>query len=698
MKQLLTHDNVRLTINTALSDLKGKRNPAEKIFEKRAKSARRIPVRFTLAAAFLILIAVTALAFAPSGQKTGPEGFWKYEDGLLTYQGLEDKYPRTILETDNIVFMAPDTNNTETLYYITKTEDGQFLSTITTGGYSVSAPSLLDPEYTVRDFQADGSMCYMIADTPEAIGKIIREDVFVPSPAGYDFLSRTGFRNESVSLFSVYDSMLLAYKEDTSVLTAIDLSSMKIVNEISIEDVCAVQVGNKYTDIYPAFALTDGGKALVRIDLETGRTERVLSSMPEDANGLQRNKYTLFITSGTGARIASHSLSDISGQKFLKTLTLVNITEDSPAVSEAIRLFSEKYPDIEVVTRKIDDFRVAATELMAGEGGIDVLQLTGGWSVSPLPKLLKNGAIADLTDNKHMLSAKKDMRNIWNLASESERIYGAVSSCEICMWEVNPILRSKLGWTPPSGRWTLSEFKRLADKVIGYNETADRHMYLLADSGFIPNLIELYNAKYVNTYDGTVNYQTEEFIEILDFWKYLSDNRLLYSYPDGIHTGKIGSDDMVSNALLRVNYMCLGAYGEREHILPPTYTENDPLVAETYVLVANNNSEMREEAAYFVSLYASKAVTRYQFYLNYGQFIDKKEDYVYINMYDIRKTSPGNEEKWNYALEHAESNHAPISLKQIIKTELMPAFLSESISANEFARILQKQAEMMLGE
>jgi len=698
MKQHLTHDIIKQTVNTALSDLKGTCNLAESILKKHPEPAMRLPLRLLAAASFLLLLAVTALAFAPSRQKTSPEGFWKYEGGQLTYQGLEDKYPRTILKTDDIAFMAPDTDNTGTLYYITNTENGRFLNTVTMDGYAISSPAKLDSNYTVRDLQADGSMCYMLADTDKTVGKIIRTNVFDPSLSEYDFLGLTGFQNESVSLFAVYDRMLLAYKEDASILTAIDLSSMKIIHELCLEDVCAIQVGNKYSDIHPAFALTDGGKTLMRIDLETGKTERVTASMPEDASGLQRNKYTLYITSKTGERISSHDLSDLSGQRYRKTLTLVNILEGSPAINEAIRLFNEKYPDIEVITRIIDDYRVAATELMAGEGGIDVLNLTGSWSVAPLPKLVKNGAIADLTDNEHMLSSKDGMRNIWGLSSESGRIYGAVSICEICMWEVNPVLKNKLGWTPPAGRWTLSEFKILADRVTEYNKTADRHMYLLADSGFIPNLIELYNAKYLNTYDGTVSYQTEEFIEILDFLKYLHDNRLLYAYPKGIHTGTIGSDDMVSNALLRVNYMSLGGYGEREYILPPTYRENDPLVAQTYVLVANNNSEMREEAAYFVSLYASKAVTRHQFYLNYGQFIDNKDDYVYINLYDIRKTSPENEEKWNYALEHAESNHAPIALNRIINAELLPAYLDGSISAQEFARILQMQAEMMLGE
>ena len=84
--------------------------------------------------------------------------------------------------------------------------------------------------------------------------------------------------------------------------------------------------------------------------------------------------------------------------------------------------------------------------------------------------------------------------------------------------------------------------------------------------------------------------------------------------------------------------------------------------------------------------------------MNNGQFIDKKEDYAFINMPDIRKTSIENEAKWNYALEHAETNHAPISLKRIVNTELLPAFLAGEIDEDAFARLIQTQAEMMLGE
>ncbi len=698
MKQSLTHESVKLTVNTALSSLNSRYDLSSAILNQKTHFAGRMPVRLVLAAVFLLLIAVTALAFAPIRQEASPDGFWKYEDGKLTYQGLEDKYPRTLLEVPDIVFMCPDTNDTQTLYYITKSEDGQYIRSITTGGYSISAPARIDEKYTVRELVVNDTFCYMIVDTTEAVGKIIRTSVYDTSLSEYDFLSASGFKNEGVSHVSVYEKTLLAYKEEDSYLTAIDLSIDKIVREIRLENVQDILIGNKYSDIYPVFALTDGGRSLMRICLTTGQTDKINISVPEGACGLQRNEYSLFLTSKAGAALSEHSLSSLSDQKYTRTLTLVNVFHDTPSMREAIRLFSEKYPDIEIVTRNIDDFRVAATELMAGEGGIDVLQLTGGWSVSPLPMLLKNGAIVDLTDNVHMQSAKEGMRDIWGLVTESGKIYGAVSDCEICMWEVNPILRNKLGWTPPEGRWTLSELKALAEKVIAYNENADRHMYLLADSGFIPNLFELYNAKYLNTHDGTAQYPTDEFIEILEFLKYLNDNRLLYSYPNGIQTGRIGSQDMVTNALLRVNYMSLGAYGTSTYILPPTYTEDDPLVANTYALVANNNSEMRAEAAYFVSLYASKAVTRHQFYLNYGQFIDNKEDYAYINMPDIRKTSPENEEKWNYALEHAETNHAPISLNRIVNTELLPAFLEGTITSYEFARILEMQANMMLGE
>ena len=692
----ITHESIKKTVDTALSEMHGYRNLEDRILAP--LSPRRMPARLALACAFLALIAVTAFAFAPSFQKTAPQGVWKYEKGVITYQGRDDKYPKTILENDNIQLISPDTMDTGTLYYITKTESGQYLNSITYGGYPISSPKRISDEYLLHAMVADGSNCYLIADTKNGIGQVIKTDVYEGSVIQDEVISAPGFVNENISCISVYKGTLLSFSSEQGILTAISLSSRKVLSSIHLTNVQTILAGDKYTDIHSAFALTDEGKALLRIDITTGKAEKMDISAPSGARSLQRDEYTLYITDATGSPLSEYNIASLSGQKITKTLTVVNASLDSPSMLEAIRLFNEKYPDVQVVSRTIDDFRVAATELMAGQGGIDVLHLTGVWSVSPLPKLLKNGAIVDLTDHEHMIKAHENMRNIWGLVSESGRIYGAVSMCEICMWEVNPIYKNKLNWTMPDGRWTIAEFKSLADKVIAYNQTSERHMYLLADSGFIPNFLELYNAKHLNTYDGTVDYETKEFADLLTLWKYLSDNRLLYTYPTGIQTGRIGSKDMVSNALLRVNYSSLGGYGESLYILPPTYSPDDPLVSETYALVANNNSAMREEAAYFVSVYASKAVTRYQFYLNYGQFIDKKEDYAFINMPDIRKVSSENEAKWNYALEHAKTNHTPISLKRIVNTELMPAFLSGEIDKESFARLLQTQAEMMLGE
>ncbi len=692
----ITHENIKRTVNTALSELKVAGSLETRISASHAP--RHIPVRLALAAMLAALIAVTALAFAPSFQKVAPQGVWKYENGVITYQGQEDKYPKTILEDDAIQFISPDTMNTGTLYYITKTENGQYLNSITFGGYPISGPKRLSNDYSIRSLVADGSSCYLIADTKSGIGQVIKTDVYEGSSIQDEVISAPGFVNENIDCISVYENTLLAFSSEKSLLTAIHLNNRSVLSALHLTNVQSILVGDRFSDIYSAFALTDEGKTLMRIDLITGKAEKMDVSAPIGARALQRNLYSLYITDETGAPLAEHNIASLSGQKISKTLTIVNTLLDSPSMVETIRLFNEKYPDIQVVSRIIDDFRVAATELMAGEGGIDVLHLTGSWSVSPLPKLLKNGAIVDLTDNGHMIKAHENMRDIWGLVSESGRIYGAVSMCEICMWEVNPILKSKLNWTMPEGRWTISELKSLADKVIAYNQTNDRHIYLLADSGFIPNFMELYNAKYLNTYDGTVDYETQEFKDLLSLWKYLSDNRLLYPYPKGIQTGRIGSSDMVSNALLRVNYSSLGGYGEKLYILPPTYSPDDPLVSQTYALVANNNSDMREEAAYFVSLYASKAVTRYQFYLNNGQFIDKKEDYAFINMPDIRKASIENEAKWNYALENAETNHTPNALQRIVNTELLPAFLAGEIDEDAFARLIQTQAEMMLGE
>lgn len=225
MNSPITHENMKRCVNCALSDVKVRSDLMDAVLQKSRQMKTRMPLRLALAVCMLALIAVSALALAPSLKKAGPNGTWTYEKGSVIYQGLEDKYARVILKNDHITHISPDTENTGALYYITRTEDGQYLNSITYDGYSLSRPKKLNSAYTVRDMVVDGSSCYLIVDTDDLSGIVIRTDVYPDSTIQDEAVSAPGFENEYISRLSVYDKLLIAYSEKDHLLTAVDLAN-----------------------------------------------------------------------------------------------------------------------------------------------------------------------------------------------------------------------------------------------------------------------------------------------------------------------------------------------------------------------------------------------------------------------------------------------------------------------------------------
>ena len=123
---------------------------------------------------------------------------------------------------------------------------------------------------------------------------------------------------------------------------------------------------------------------------------------------------------------------------------------------------------------------IVATELMAGEGGIDVFgNISNGFT--PEGMMLKNGAILDLTDHPGIQKNWESWRNLRKLVSAEGRQFGVLTDLSLYAFAVSEQWADKIGWSIPDGPWSMEEFETLVQKADAWNQTHEEHLCLLCD-------------------------------------------------------------------------------------------------------------------------------------------------------------------------------------------------------------------------
>lgn len=216
-----------------------------------------------------------------------------------------------------------------------------------------------------------------------------------------------------------------------------------------------------------------------------------------------------------------------------------------------------------------------ATEMMSGESGIDIVCFQDYFtSFAPLPMLLKNGAILDITDEPAIAALREHYRDLWDLVSANGRQYGVMTSTVPTLWEVDAKIAAQIGWEIPDGVWTWAEFDELIDLVITYNETAETPIDLLMDQGGAGYAIEQFDSIYLDYFAGTTNYDSEEYQQLIARQQKLALNGLLYEDDPSVW-----ERDLDGNTLLRVDDHCvLAGMGQKTYILPPRLMRKIPLM------------------------------------------------------------------------------------------------------------------------
>lgn len=711
MKSIWSDDIIRNAVNSGYAGLKGDDGLAERVIVQHQKKAAQrtffVNRRYTLPVLVisLLIITATALALALMNKPASVSnyGLWRYTNGQLTYRGDGEERPRAILDDENIRFIAADDMETG-LYYITRQEGQTWLKSITSYGYAQTPGRVVNPKYNVVDLQVSID-AYLLANTSQALGQVFRLNVMGEEVVKDAAVAATGWENKNISAFSVYGGTLYAYSAERNELAAIDLSSWRLLYKpIRAGGILSLTAGIEKDGDPWVIALTEregtGKKRLLLINARTGDQQDTGETVPDWAAYVSRNRNDLYVLGSESPQMKSFRISTLSGKQAVHELYIVNTPAEDSVMQAAIKLFHQKYPDVELIFRRIDDERVVATELMAGEGGIDVFgNISNGFT--PEGMMLKNGAILDLTDHPGIQNNWESWRDLRKLVSAEGRQFGVLADLSLYAFAVSEQWAEKIGWSIPDGPWSMDEFEALVQKADAWNQTHEEHLYLLCD--FKPPYFMIqYEATHVNAYAGTADYETEEFQRILKLYKDMNDKELLY-FREKL-TGRENGYDYIlpANTLLRVARGGLNWMNQAKRmILPPSPAGQEyPYVAEGWYLYANANSKYPEEAEYLLSCYASEEAASKNWYPNCGQWLKDKTLYA---LEDSRVTvlqgsiKPDTERLFNQAIVRAMPFRDVRELFWL-KMELLPAFLQGDITAEAFSAAMQQKADMVLGE
>lgn len=693
--QAIEHTHAGLNPNEFLAD--------KIIAEQRQLSDGKAKGRYSLSfpqkmkralvlAAALLLLTVTAIALMHPMSAMDDYGLWSYEDGKLMYQKAGEKRPKVVLEDDGIVAMAADEGTHGLLYYITWSEEGQWLLSTTDYGYPLTPGRKISSSFSITDMVAEGSRVFAVVNSKGIRNTVYSMGVY-PDQAEYDAPLRIeGWTNTRVSKLSLHGDVLLAYRE-TGELAATDYRNLKLYcPTVKVKGLQDVVVGFEKDGDQYAFAIADGNRLMI-LNTRTGEMIHSGKRISSNSINLSRDATSLYVYDFEGTQTARFNVAELSGREVDHQLTIVDGPELSePAMEVAIELFNEKYPNVEVVRREILDNRVLATEMMADEGGVDVFSMQGLYGMTPAPGLLANGAIIDLTDMPEMQSLREDYRDIWSLVSTHGRQYGVLWDVHLDLYKVNAELAEAVGWEIPAGVWTWDDFDALADKVHAYNQTAEMPIYL-AGENVLTNMRWQYEASHLDYYLGVAEFQTEEYLQLLGRIQDLCAKGLIY-----IPSPTDLNQDMPKNALLWATNGALRLLHSDTYVLPPVYEPDNPtFLVDVWPLMANANSKYPEEAAYFLACYASVEATSQQFYLNYGQWLKDKTLYT---EYQDRYAPPSehNEALYNFVLEHGVPMLRDLDLMRLQITEgLLDMLMNGEITPQEYADAMQQKADMLIG-
>ena len=625
----------------------------------------------------------------------GEHGIWIREGDNLSYWNEGDTRPLFVGEHTNITHIAAGGD----LLFFTEEQTGQAQKI-----YAVNPDGLyfiqgipLQSQVDILQIETDGRNLFLLVgdetDEPGHIhGMIYDMDPYV---GDLNPLQAEGWTNKDICAFSVFDHQLIVQSQTG--IAVLDLEKKTLVSpEVAILDMDYVQIGYEYDGNYYAWGLPRDGGALAEINLMNGEIRDLKTKLPENCMGLRRSKTALYTLDHALKKLYKIPVKALSTNVSQKVLTIVNMTDtQSPMFKEAVKLFQQKHPDIEIATRTVNDPRIIATELMAGTSEIDLFSAQENVMPTSAAQMLKAGAIADLSTNSEILSLTKNYEDIWAALSAEGHLFGIPENVYQYMWHVNTELAESLRWKIPQDSWSWEEFQQLAETVEQWNASNKTEQPLvLLKSKNLPDFLEIYLCNHVNPYLGEADFQNEEFITMLTLWKEWMEKGLIV-----IGDGFVEKEEHI---LLQEPFMA--SYQDLifdEYVLPPLFPE-DRYPIYSVNLEVNEHSPLREEAMDFLACLLSPEVEAIRLTFGTLDGLSKHNENLAEKIPGLNKLSEqdmkANEQRWKYGLTHGCPNYRFWDILNPQAEELLPAFLAGKISAEQFAMSSQQISDMMLGE
>ncbi|MBQ8161183.1 MAG: hypothetical protein IJ083_10570 [Clostridia bacterium] len=606
------------------------------------------------------------------------DGIWLNQNDTILWHQDSFFEPEEITRGEQITHIAASGN---ILYYVTENGSRQLLSSVYSNGtMDISGVLLQLPVHQLEAFE-DGRL---IALTEEgALYSVYDRDGSMMT------LDIPGWENAHVTAFSVWNRAILAYKADSGELSLLSDDRQILFSSVTIPNLTWVQIGDYDENSGWVVALSDG--KLLKIDLKNGNREEIAVSLPSDAAGLRRNKTAIFTLCHDFTQLHFIPVSAIDGHTNGKILTIVNSVGGHARRESAVKLFHRQYPDVEVVERRIDDPRIIATELMAGSEGIDLVGLQDSYMPVSAAFLLRSGAIADLNQVDALVAAREPYRDIFGMVTIGDKWYAVPETVTMHMWQVNPGLARQIGWEIPDGRWTQAEFRSLAEKVATYNRTAEKPIYLLQDDTFLlPWFLYDYQVNHVDFASMSADYMTDDYVEILNFWKELNDQGLICKAVNMINP------TMRPNTLLAAGRYDLWELRNSVCILPPQQNPDAPFPVYGGVLALNAHSPNRAEAEFFLECYLSLEAVSHVDRVFEGQWLTDSS--IYDEQDDWYSLDERTAALWDEMLIHSIPELFVYDIQRDQYDTLLPALLSGEIDASRFAAVSQRLADMAFGE
>ncbi len=607
---------------------------------------------------------------------------WTIEEGGKTFYYDNQKVKTKAPDISDAKRVSAYSNS---LYCVT--QQGEIL--IVTAGSEEASHYPITADLDIRQIEAADGILYILAAEQGSADF----QVYAADPYGIRFyfpLSIDGWENSNISSIAYYNGYLCAYSSKAGRLALIsfleDTNGKLVYPTVTVDDLQYVQVGETAGDIIHIYALNDPSKQIQLWDINALTGEKISAGLPfpENAMGLRRNRNALFVLGDEGKELYE---IPIHTQNESRTLTLKNfigeVSSPDPRLKKAMELFYQKYPDVELVSDFITDVRVLSAGVMAGAPGYDVITVQENWTNIPSILMFKAGALENLYDYECVKEKAEKISDIITPLVIDGQLVSVPDTIIPFTWSIDTELEQRLDISVPRDGWSWDMFFDLAAKIKEYNETNKTNYYLIHDNqDVLPYFLKMYNDNYVDAYNGTAAYNSEEFVRLLEKWvEICKDNLVLFRTDDGSN-----------NALLHVKLL---PYEEtREDItllLPPVFEEGNRYPARIASICLNSNSPMKEEGAYFLSCWISEeALSSYVTISNNGYLLDSAA--VSSNALE------GNQGVWQYMLKHTVNDYYIGDLYKDQWQTLYPQLINGKITPLQYAQTCQRRAEMVLGE